>query len=175
MTVAAAMLAPGRVVHFRARVWRIDSVQDGSLTATPLDGRDLPPRRFAAAVEEVLDGTLSFPDPRETTDPTEQDLFLRAHQVSLVHGSAPIHGLQRSRAIPTPYQLVPLLMALGEERVRLLIADDVGIGKTIEAGLVLAELLSRGLARRVLVVVPANLREQWQEALDHFFHLDATI
>jgi ERCC4-related helicase len=51
----------------------------------------------------------------------------------------------------------------------------VGTGKTIEAGLVISELLARGKARRVLIVVPANLRTQWQEALDHFFHIDSTI
>jgi SNF2 family DNA or RNA helicase len=168
-------LSAGSVVRFRDLLWRVDQVNDDVFTATPLDGRDLYPRRFAARLERIEDGHMPFPDPTQTTDPFEQQLLLQAHELSLVHGSAPILGLQRSRAIPTPYQLVPLLMALGEERVRLLVADDVGIGKTVEAGLVLAELLARGLARRVLVVVPANLREQWQEALDHFFHLDATI
>jgi superfamily II DNA or RNA helicase len=168
-------IAAGAVVRFRERLWRVDQVNNGVFTATPLDGRDLYPRRFATHLEQIEDGQMAFPDPAKTTDPFEQQLLLQAHELSLVHGSAPILGLQRSRAIPTPYQLVPLLMALGEERVRLLIADDVGIGKTVEAGLVLAELLARGLARRVLVVVPANLREQWQEALDHFFHLDSTI
>jgi superfamily II DNA or RNA helicase len=173
--MSAVGLSAGAVVRFRDRLWRVDQVNDGVFTATPLDGRDLYPRRFATRLEQIEDGRMPFPDPTRTTDPTEQDLLLRANELSLVHGSAPILGLQRSRAIPTPYQLVPLLMALGADRVRLLIADDVGIGKTVEAGLVLAELLARGLARRVLVVVPANLREQWQEALDHFFHLDGTI
>ena len=168
-------LRAGSVVRFRERLWRVDQVEDGVLTATPLDGRDVYHRRFAARLERIEDGRMPFPDPEKTTDPTEQDLLLRAHELSLVHGAAPIIGLQRSRAIPTPYQLVPLLMGLGEDRVRLLIADDVGIGKTIEAGLVLSELLARGLARRSLVVVPANLRDQWVEALDHFFHLDATV
>src|SRR4051812_2189697 len=149
---AAPQLAAGRVVRFRERVWRVDAVEDGTFTATPLDGRDLQARRFAAAVERIQDGTLPFPDPSRTTDPTEQDLLLRGYQLALVHGAAPIVGLQRSRAIPTPYQIVPLLMSLGEDRVRLLIADDVGVGKTIEAGLVLAELLARRRARRVLIV-----------------------
>ena len=118
---------------------------------------------------------MPFPDPARTADPTEQDLLLRAYQLALVHGAAPIVGLQRSRAIPTPYQLVPLLMALGQEQVRLLIADDVGVGKTVEAGLVLSELLARRRASRVLVVAPWSLTEQWREALDHFFHLEGTI
>ena len=162
-------------MRFRERLWRVDARAGGEFIATPLDGRDLHPRRFAAAVERVEDGQLPFPAPDVTTDITEQDLLLRAHQLALVHGSAPIVGLQRSRAIPTEFQIVPLLMALGRERVRLLIADDVGIGKTVEAGLVLAELLARGLARRVLVVTPWNLCEQWREALAHFFHLEGTV
>ena len=172
---ADQLLAPGRVVRFRERLWRVDARTNGEFTATPLDGRDLQPRRFAAAVERVADGELPFPSADETTDATEQDLLLRAHQLALVHGSAPIVGLQRSRAIPTEFQIVPLLMALGRDRVRLLIADDVGIGKTVEAGLVLAELLARGIARRVLIVTPWNLREQWREALAHFFHLEGTV
>jgi superfamily II DNA or RNA helicase len=57
----------------------------------------------------------------------------------------------------------------------MLLADDVGLGKTIEAGLILTELLARQMASRVLVIVPANLREQWREALDYFFHIPARI
>lgn len=53
--------------------------------------------------------------------------------------------------------------------------NDVGTGKTVEAGLILSELLARGRARRVLIVVPANLRDQWRDALDRMFHIDATI
>jgi superfamily II DNA or RNA helicase len=175
VSLPAVSLSPGSVVRFRDRLWRLDAVQDGLFTATPLDGRDLYPRRFAAGVERIEDGSLPFPDPGHTTDPTQQDLLRRAYQLSLVHGSAPIVGLQRSRAIPTPFQIVPLLMALDRERVRLLIADDVGVGKTVEAGLILAELLARGRARRVLIVTPWNLCEQWREALSHFFHLEGAI
>jgi superfamily II DNA or RNA helicase len=68
-----------------------------------------------------------------------------------------------------------LLMTLSTDRVRLLIADAVGTGKSVEAGLIVAELIARGLAQRVLVCVPAPLREQWRDSLDHFFHLDSTI
>ena len=66
-------------------------------------------------------------------------------------------------------------MALEMPRVRMLIADDVGLGKTIEAGLIITELLTRQMATRLLVIVPANLREQWREALDYFFHIPACI
>ena len=69
------------------------------------------------------------------------------------------------------YQLVPLLRALQMPRVNLLIADDVGLGKTVEAGLILKELLLRRRIRRVLVLAPAALRLQWREELDTKFAL----
>lgn len=67
------------------------------------------------------------------------------------------------------FQLVPLLKALQMPRISLLLADDVGLGKTIEAGLILTELLLRRRIRRVLIMSPASLRSQWQlEMRDKF-------
>ena len=175
MTIQSRDLLAGQVVRMRRRLWRIDHVLNYEFLATPIDGRDVFSRRFLREVEVLAEGSLAIPDPNKASDPAEHDLLLRAFRLSLVHGSAPLAGLQRSRAIPTPYQLVPLLLAVGKDRVRLLIADDVGVGKTIEMGLVTSELIARGKVRRALFVVPANLREQTQEALSHFFHLDATI
>jgi superfamily II DNA or RNA helicase len=77
--------------------------------------------------------------------------------------------------IPLPHQIYALSRAMGGDRVRYLLADEVGLGKTVEAGLVLRELKIRGLVRRVLVVAPAGLVAQWvQEMRLHFretFHL----
>ncbi|GIW72668.1 MAG: hypothetical protein KatS3mg102_2210 [Planctomycetota bacterium] len=170
-------MKPGTVIRLRERLWRLDRVTDTEFSATPLDGRDGRRRRFLRALEEanVSEGSLPPPDPGRLDEAARQDLLLRAHRLSLIHGSAPFLGLQRSRAVPEPYQLVPLLMALDMSPVRLLIGDDVGIGKTIEAGLIVSELLARGSAARVLVAVPASLREQWRESLERFFHLDAVI
>jgi len=69
------------------------------------------------------------------------------------------------------YQLVPLEMALEMPRIRLLIADDVGLGKTVEAGLIVSELLIRRRIRRVLVLCPPGLRRQWQQELADKFGL----
>lgn len=66
-----------------------------------------------------------------------------------------------SSVIPLPHQIVTLLKAVSSDRVRLLLADEVGLGKTIEAGLILKELKLRGLVRRVLVVAPKGLVTQW--------------
>ncbi|HEY4364206.1 MAG TPA: DISARM system SNF2-like helicase DrmD [Bryobacteraceae bacterium] len=69
------------------------------------------------------------------------------------------------------FQLVPLLKSLAMPRVSLLLADDVGLGKTIEAGLVLHELLIRRRIRRILIITPASLKLQWQQELFDKFAL----
>ena len=81
--------------------------------------------------------------------------------------ASPFHGGVRIES----YQLVPLLKALRMPRVSLLIADDVGLGKTVEAGLILTELLLRRRIRRILVLTPASLRRQWCEELWDKFSL----
>ena len=85
--------------------------------------------------------------------------------------SSPLHSGIRVE----DYQLVPLLRALQMPRVNLLIADDVGLGKTVEAGLILKELLLRRRIRRVLILVPAALRLQWRDELETKFALPFEI
>ncbi|MBS1830479.1 MAG: DNA helicase [Acidobacteria bacterium] len=70
------------------------------------------------------------------------------------------------------FQLVPLLKALQMPRVSLLLADDVGLGKTVEAGLILTELLIRRRVRRVLILTPASLSQQWQREMKTKFALN---
>lgn len=72
---------------------------------------------------------------------------------------SPFHGAVQIE----DFQLVPLLKALRMPRVNLLIADDVGLGKTVEAGLILSELLLRRRIQRVLILTPASLRLQWRD------------
>jgi len=66
-------------------------------------------------------------------------------------------------------------MALRQNPVRMLIADTIGLGKTIEAGLIATELLARGLARSILIITPASLREQWREQMRDLFYMDFEI
>ena len=74
-----------------------------------------------------------------------------------------------SSVIPLPHQILTLLKAVSSDRVRLLLADEVGLGKTIEAGLILKELKLRGLIKRILVVAPKGLVSQWvAEMRTHF-------
>jgi superfamily II DNA or RNA helicase len=89
--------------------------------------------------------------------------------------SADDHTLQapfRSSITIEEYQLEPVARALGMPRMNLLIADDVGLGKTIEAALVVQEMLLRHQARRVLVVCPASLTLKRREEMDARFGLD---
>ena len=85
--------------------------------------------------------------------------------------ASPFHG----GVCVEDYQLVPLLKALRMPRVSLLIADDVGLGKTIEAGLVLTEMLLRRRIQRVLILTPASLCRQWKEELWDKFSLDFEV
>ena len=101
-------------------------------------------------VEQILHATAAA----KLQDALEDNLLL-----------API----QSSVIPLPHQLYALDRAVGQDRIRYLLADEVGLGKTIEAGLVLRELKLRGRARRILVVAPKGLVRQWQaEMRQHF-------
>lgn len=81
---------------------------------------------------------------------------------------APLEG----NVIPLPHQLLALQRAISGDRIRYLLADEVGLGKTIEAGLILRELKIRGLVRRILIVAPAGLVLQWQSEMKGHFGED---
>jgi len=81
--------------------------------------------------------------------------------------ASPFHGAVQVE----DFQLVPLLKALQMPRISLLLADDVGLGKTVEAGLIMSELLLRRRIRRVLILTPAALRDQWQQEMMEKFSL----
>lgn len=73
------------------------------------------------------------------------------------------------------FQLLPLLKALQMSRISLLLSDDVGLGKTIETGLIITELIIRRRIRRVLILTPAALRNQWQEEMRNKFAVSFDI
>ena len=87
----------------------------------------------------------------------------------------PLLGVWNSAIQVHPYQLEPVLRALAMPRVSLLLADGVGLGKTIQAGLVLEELLLRRRIRRILVLCPAMLQRQWKYELRRKFNLDFEV
>jgi len=97
-------------------------------------------------------------------------LGLQAYALGIAYEFDPYFGLSISRVDPLPHQLVAVydhLLKLA--RVRFLLADDAGAGKTVMAGLLIRELKLRGLAERILVVCPSNLAFQWQRELKEKF------
>jgi len=92
------------------------------------------------------------------------------------HGPADrLQSALHARIELLPHQLEPVLAIVRGLACRILIADEVGLGKTIQAGLIVAEVKARQAADRVLVLTPAGLREQWAHELRHRFELDPEI
>ncbi len=110
---------------------------------------------------------VELPEPTGFDPPARLDAFLHAVRWGAI-ASADVRALQapfRSGIDIEDYQLDPLVRAVQMPRVSLLIADDVGLGKTVEAGLVVQELIVRNRARTVLVVCPAGLQAHWRDQM----------
>ena len=92
---------------------------------------------------------------------------IQAYSLGIAYEFDPYFGLSISRVDPLPHQLEAVYdYLLKLARVRFLLADDAGAGKTIMAGLLIRELKLRGLAERMLIICPANLTFQWQRELE---------
>src|SRR5690606_385030 len=126
-------------------------------------------------LEQVVPATFPPPDPADAGNADRARLLRTALRIGFTATGGPFRSLARIGVEPRSYQLVPLLMALRQEVVRLLIADDVGIGKTVEAGLIASELLAQGDARGLAVLCPPALAEQWQAELATKFGIAAEV
>ena len=170
------VFAPGSLVKARGREWVVlPGTTPELVLARPASGRSEEAAGFLTAIEKVVHATFAPP----TTDGPGDDFAGSLLRDALVLGFRSAAGPLRSFADiavePRAYQLVPLLMALRLDPVRLLIADDVGVGKTIEAGLILKELLARGEISRFCVLCPPVVAQQWQSELKTKFHIDAEL
>jgi superfamily II DNA or RNA helicase len=119
----------------------------------------------------------TLPEPASFDHPKRLEAFLDAVRWGAV-SQADDRALQspfRSGIEVDEYQLDPVVRALSMPRVNLLIADDVGLGKTIEAGLVVQEMILRHRVRSVLIVCPSSLQIQWQEEMRDKFGLEFRI
>lgn len=175
MNAAVDQFVPGALVHVRERDW---IVEPGSvaplLKLRPLAGSDEDVVLVHTGLEpEVTSANFPPPDPAHESGQVEAVLLADALRMALRRGAGPFRSFGNIAVEPLTYQLVPLLMALRFDPVRLLIADDVGIGKTIEAALVVRELFDRGEIRRVTVLCPPHLVEQWVAELGERFQLNA--
>ena len=169
---------PGSIVKARGREWIVlPESSDEDLYLRPLGSGEEDRVRLLAALEAVEQALFPVPDPAEARHGSRQSgLLLRdALLLKLRAGAGPFRAIGNLAFEPRAYQLVPLLMALRQQVVRLLIADDVGIGKTIEAGLIVRELIDRGEIKGFTVLCPPHLCEQWQEELAEKFHLRPEI
>lgn len=168
----------GNLVRARGREWIVqpDSKSDW-LRLRPLGGSDddiislIPELEF----QPVEPATFPWPDPEKPGNHAAALLLRDALRLKLRAGGGPFRSFGNIAVEPRAYQLVPLLMALRLTTVRLLIADDVGIGKTIEAGLIVRELMDRGEISRLAVLCPPHLVEQWQGELEQRFNLQTVV
>lgn len=181
---------PGQLVEARRRQWIVSEV-DGASVAPGSPRRHLV--RLASIDEDALGEEIEvlwelepgahvieragLPDMTGLDDPSTLQAFLDA----VVWGAATnadrgyLQSPFRSGVSIEDYQLDPLVRAIDMARTNLLIADDVGLGKTIEAGLVVQEMLLRHRARTVLVLCPASLQEKWKGEMQEKFGLEFRI
>ena len=194
-----ALPEPGQVVQVRGAVWAVTDVEAQGLLRSPADDGQARLEHVVAlqsldedrmgeeltVVWELEVGNSVVPDrglpdtiSAEAFDaPDTLGAFVDAVRWGAVTSADPraFQSPFRSGATLEPYQLEPLRRALAAPRTNLLLADDVGLGKTIEAGLVIEELLLRHRARSVIVVCPPSLALKWRDEMREKFGLEFVI
>ena len=186
---------PGQLVEVRRRHWTVKDVKDSAFkegkrqTLVVLESLDEDSQgEELRAIWQIEPGArivshVGLPEMRENDNKPfdtneELEAFMNAVRWSAITNADRTESLQapfRSGIAIKDYQLDPLVRSLNMSRVNLLIADDVGLGKTIEAGLVIQELLLRCRARTVFVVCPASLQIKWKEEMLAKFGLEFRI
>jgi superfamily II DNA or RNA helicase len=178
--IESKLKKPGKLVKFRGRRCVVQpSPYNEIILLKPLGGSD---DEMISIFEPVLQSFDKLEDDQfELPDKSDLDSFLTAKilydaaRLSFRQVSGPFRCMGKLSFRPRAYQLVPLIMALKQSVTRLLIADDVGIGKTIEAILILRELMERGTIKSFAVLCPPHLCEQWQKELADKLDIDAVI
>jgi superfamily II DNA or RNA helicase len=186
-TAGESIPRDGSLVEVRGQRWVVSDSTPGSDGSTLLTLQSVEDGHYGESLPviwEVEPGRRILPTgslPEVTPDgfdpPERLAAFLDAVRWSAVT-SADVKTLQaplRSGVTVEEYQLEPVARAIEAPRVNLLLADDVGLGKTIEAGLVALELLLRHRAKRVMIVCPPGLMVKWQDEMAEKFGLDFTI
>lgn len=169
---------PGSLVSARGREWIVlPQFSTDTLRLRPLGGGEKDESLIYLPLERhpVQSATFPLPTVTQARNHAASQLLMDALQLKLRHGAGPFRSFGNIAVEPRAYQLVPLLMAMKLATVRLLIADDVGIGKTIEGALIAREMLDRGEIGRMTVLCPPHLCEQWQRELSERFHIHAVV
>jgi superfamily II DNA or RNA helicase len=167
----------GALVTARGREWVVlpQSKAPDFLVLRPLGGGDDEVAGVFPMLEQVTPATFEAPDPNDAGPATSAGLLRTALRIGFRASAGPFRSLARLAVEPRAYQLVPLLMALRQDTVRMLISDDVGIGKTVEAALIAAELLEQGDAKGLAVLCGPALAEQWQRELQTKFGIHTEL
>lgn len=171
---------PGSLVTLRNRPWVVLPSEDTDLLLLkPLGGSDeeitgifIP---VAGRDEKPQSYNFIKPSANDLGDFTSAKLLYNAARLSFRNAAGPFRCLGKLSFRPRSYQMVPLIMALKQETTRLLIADDVGVGKTIEALLIAKELYERKEIKRFAIVCLPHLCDQWQDELKNKFGIEAVI
>jgi superfamily II DNA or RNA helicase len=176
VTATGPAFAVGSLVSARGREWVVlPESEPDLLVLRPLGATDAEIAGILPELEPVRPATFDPPDPTKPGDARSARLLREALRLGFRSSAGPFRSFAQISVEPRPYQLVPLLMALRQDPVRLLIADDVGIGKTIESALIARELLDQASAQRLAVLCPPHLAEQWQSELRDKFHIAAEL
>lgn len=166
----------GSLVNARGRDWLVlPGSPDGTLLVRPLGGHEHETTVLLPDVDAFAAATFEPPTVDDRGDAGRARLLRDALRLSFQASGGPFRSFARLAVTPRNYQLVPLMMAANQDVTRLLIADGVGIGKTVEAGLIAAELLATGDAQRLAVLCSPQLAPQWQGELRDKFGIDAQL
>ena len=168
--------AIGSLVRARGREWVVlpDS-DDDFLVLRPLGGTDDEIAGVLTGLEQVESATFALPTADDLGDHRSAQMLRDALRLGFRSSAGPFRSFGSLNFEPRPYQLVPLMMSLRLDPVRLLVADDVGTGKTASTLMIAAELLAQGKAKRMTVLCPPHLATQWQAEMRDKFHLEAEV
>nr|MDP9485041.1 DEAD/DEAH box helicase [Actinomycetota bacterium] len=166
--------AVGSLVKARGREWVVlPESEEDMLVLRPLGGTEDEVAGVYLPLEPVEPASFDLPDPTKRGDYRSSRLLRDAVRLGFRSSAGPFRSFAKIAVEPRPYQLVPLILALKLDPVRVLISDDVGIGKTVEAALIAREMIDRGEADRLAVLCPPQLAGQWQSELREKFHIEA--
>jgi superfamily II DNA or RNA helicase len=171
---------PGSLVTLRNRPWVVLPSEDNDLLLLkPLGGSDEEITGIFKPLANEADTPKSYnfvkPSTNDLGDFASAKLLYNASRLSFRNAAGPFRCLGKLSFRPRSYQMAPLIMALKQETTRLLIADDVGVGKTIEALLIAKELYERKEIKRFAIVCLPHLCDQWQDELKDKFGIEAVI
>lgn len=168
----------GSLVAARGREWVVlPDTDDEVLHVRPVGASNDEATGLLLSLEgsDIKPATFRPPTEQDVGDFRTSRLLRDALRLGFRSSAGPFRSFGSIAVTPRPYQLVPLLMALRMDPVRLLIADDVGIGKTVEALLVARELMDQGDITAMTVLCSPQLAAQWRDEMASKFHLDAKV